>query len=167
MMTNLFFILQIFWMLLTFFGMRRRLLFHRGECVDYEEEEEEVVSSTLSENITTNDENSRRRRRRVNKKSGRWFGNSRSGGNYALLLTLLTHTVASFMTLYHRQSNGCYIVLPSLFGIVLMTAYLFYIGCGRIYMPHTITTGTSTTTTVVPSISSATARVEGYQPHSE
>jgi Aph-1 protein len=174
--TNLFTILQIFWMLFTFFGMRRRLLFHRGQCADYEEPG--VTPEVMNEEEDDDDDRRRHRRTRSNSKSGRWLGNSRTGGNYALLFVLLTHSAAALVTLFNRQTNGCYIVLPSLFGIVLFTAYLFYMGCGRIYMPPkstTTTTGSTTitttaTTTVPPASSSssvATTRVEGYQSHVE
>ena len=152
--TNLFFVLQIFWMLLTFFGMRRRLLFHRGQCAEYDTVEEEPMHD---ENETEEDRRQRRRRHR-NSRSGRWFGNSRTGGNYALLLVLLTHSAASFITMFHRHANGCYIVLPSLLGMVLLTAYLFYMGCGRIYMPTTATT----TSALLPLPSSAASRGEAY-----
>lgn len=174
--TNLFTILQIFWMLFTFFGMRRRLLFHRGQCADYEEPG--VTPEVVNEEDEDDDDRRSHRRARSNSKSGRWLGNSRTGGNYALLFVLLTHSAAALVTLFNRQTNGCYIVLPSLFGIVLFTAYLFYMGCGRIYMPpkSTTTTGSTTitsslvaTTTTVPPTSSSvsTTRVEGYQSHVE
>ena len=156
--TNLFFVLQIFWMLLTFFGMRRRLLFHRGQCAEYDTVEEEPMHD---ENETEEDRRQRRRRHR-NSRSGRWFGNSRSGGNYALLLVLLTHSAASFITMFHRHANGCYIVLPSLLGMVLLTAYLFYMGCGRIYMPTT-----TTTSALLPLPSSAASRGEAYSSRAE
>ena len=134
MVTQLFTILQIFWMLFTFFGMRRRLLFHRGGGGgggDNNDAEE------TPEMVSVDDENDHRTNRRNHRTSGRWLGNRRSGGNYALLLVLLTHTAAAGVTLFHRRTNGCTIVLPTLLGIVLLTAYLFYSSCGRIYLPTT------------------------------
>ena len=142
MVTQLFTMLQIFWMLFTFFGMRRRLLFHRGGGGDNNDAEEtpEMVS------VDDENENDHRTNRRNHRTSGRWLGNRRSGGNYALLLVLLTHTAAAGVTLFHRRTNGCTIVLPTLLGIVLLTAYLFYSSCGRIYLPTT-TMMMSTSTT--------------------
>jgi Aph-1 protein len=106
LLTNLVSILQVFWMLLTFFGMRRRVLFHRGE-------------HAMSE---------RPSRRAL-------WSDSRTGGNYALLYTLLSHLFVAGITLFNRQPNGCRITLPVVGGMVLVTAYVFFIGCARIYMP--------------------------------
>jgi hypothetical protein len=150
-MTHLYSILQIFWMLFTFFGMRRRLLYHRGQCAEtnHEEGEDEDNADEMRNRQEDEDDHRRsRRHRQSNHKSGRWLGNSRTGGNYALLFVLVTQSVTAFITLFHRQTNGCMIVLPSLLGMVFITAYLFYMGCGRIYMPPPTTT---TTTSTVPS----------------
>ena len=111
-LTNLFSLLQVFWMLLTFFGMRRRLLFHRGQNAD---------------SAAAHGAPSRRR-------AALW-SNSRTGGNYALLYTLLSHLCVALVTLVNRRPYGCRIVLPTVSAMVLVTAYVFFIGCGRIYMP--------------------------------
>lgn len=118
-LTNFFSILQVFWMLLTFFGMRRRLVFHRGQSADYN-------NNTNSDNVT----GAAAPRRR-----GNWLGNSRNGGNWALMWTLLTHLAAALLTLSNGYDKGCRIALPAVGGTVLVTAYLFWAGCGRIYMP--------------------------------
>jgi ABC-type multidrug transport system fused ATPase/permease subunit len=102
-----FFILDIFWMLFTFFGMRRRLIFHRGDHADADE---------------------------VNAVGG-WLGNSRMGGNYALLLTLMTHLVASIITTADYFKHGCYIAIPAIIAMVVFMAFWFWAGIGRIYMP--------------------------------
>jgi hypothetical protein len=99
-------ILDIFWMLFTFFGMRRRLMFHRGGRA-----ENEVLMV------------------------GSWFGNSRMGGNYALMLCLLTHIGAATFTSADFFNNGCAVSIPGVVSIVLLTAYMFWAGAGRIYMP--------------------------------
>lgn len=99
-------ILDIFWMLFTFFGMRRRLMYHRGEHAP-----NEVLSV------------------------GSWLGNSRNGGNISLLLCLGTHLAASLVTMGNYFNYGCRVAIPSLFVVVLVTAYLFWAGVGRIYMP--------------------------------
>jgi hypothetical protein len=108
--TNLFSILQVFWMLLTFFGMRRRLLFHRGQSAG-----DEMAG--------------------VGRCSGSWLGNSRNGGNCALLWTLISHVTAAMVTSANTQTNGCRIAIPGVGATLLVTAYLFWAGCGRIYMP--------------------------------
>lgn len=101
-----FFVLDIFWMLFTFFGMRRRLLFHRGESDD-----ETPV------------------------RLGGWFGNTRHGGNLALLLCLSSHLLASLMTVANYFNYGCAVSLPLVGAVLLFTAYMFWAGIGRIYMP--------------------------------
>jgi len=113
-LANFFFVLQVFWMLLTFFGMRRRQLYHRGQS------DESTDAGVVS---------------------GFW-GNSRHGGNWALLTTLLTHFTASLLTLTNALHNGCVISVPAVGGVVLVTAYLFWAGCGRNYMPPATATET-------------------------
>ena len=99
-------IMDIFWMLLTFFGMRRRLLYHRGR------EFEDNVQGF-----------------------GAYMGNSRSGGNWALLFVLMSHLGSSLITTTASIDKGCYVALPALAGATLLTAYTFWAGTGRIYMP--------------------------------
>lgn len=109
----LFSILDIFWMLFTFFGMRRRLMYHRGQQNPYE-------SSPVS---------------------GGWLGNSRTGGNLALLYSLLSHFLAATITTLDFFKYGCSGSLSALGVLVLLTSYFFWAGCGRIFMPpaHAIT----------------------------
>jgi hypothetical protein len=99
-------ILQVFWMLFTFFGVRRRMMFTRGQ------HREDGTS-----------------------RAGAWLGDSRNGGNFALLIVLITHATASFLTAFDSHPQGCRVTLPAVGGVVLVTAYLFWGGCGRIYMP--------------------------------
>jgi hypothetical protein len=100
-----FFILDLFWMFFTFFGLRRRVLFHRGEGSD----EHSSVGSLL--------------------------GNSRKGGNLALLWVLVTHMVAAVLTTADYFRHGCYVSVPAVGAVVLFTAYVFWAGAGRIYLP--------------------------------
>ena len=109
-------ILDIFWMLLTFFGMRRRLMYHRGERAP------DTVTGV-----------------------GSYLGNSRNGGNVALLLCLATHCMASIFTLTNLFSYGCTLSLPLVGAVVILTAYLFWAGVGRIYMPPMMMNGTTLT----------------------
>jgi hypothetical protein len=101
-----FFVLDMFWMLFTFFGMRRRLKFHRGEG-------------------STDDLSG----------PGTWMGNSRMGGNMALLWVLITHFGAAVLTTADFFKNGCYVSVPAVGAVVLFTAYIYWAGLGRIYMP--------------------------------
>jgi ABC-type multidrug transport system fused ATPase/permease subunit len=104
----IFSVLDIFWMLFTFFGMRRRLIFHRGEL------------SAAHDNRST----------------GGMLGNNRTGGNLALLFCLVSHFVTSVFTTADYFRGGCIVSLPCVGGIVLIVAYVFWAGCGRIYLPN-------------------------------
>ncbi len=66
---------------------------------------------------------------------GSLLGNSRNGGNCALLLCLGTHFLASLVTLANYVSGGCAVSAPVVIGTLLFTAYAFWAGVGRIYMP--------------------------------
>lgn len=101
-------VLDMFWMLFTFFGMRRRLMFHRGEL------------SSVHDNRTT----------------GGYLGNNRTGGNLALLFCLVSHFIASVLTTADYFKGGCIVSLPSIGGVVLVVAYVFWAGAGRIYLPN-------------------------------
>lgn len=107
----LFFFLDILWMLFTFFGMRRRLIFPRGGG-------------------TLRDMGPNRRRR-----FGTYFGNTRSGGNAALLCVLVSHFLAAGATTFNSFENGCAFSLSILPAVTLGVAYLFWAGVSLIYLP--------------------------------
>mmetsp|Transcript_4980 Transcript_4980/g.12390 ORF Transcript_4980/g.12390 Transcript_4980/m.12390 type:complete len:329 (+) Transcript_4980:94-1080(+) len=104
-------ILDVFWMLMTFFGMRRRRMYHRGERPP-----PHVV-------------------REYEGKAGAYLGNTREGGNLALLSVLATHFVTSIFTTADFFNSGCVVSLPATGAMVLVVAYWFYAGMGKIYMP--------------------------------
>ena len=106
----IFFGLDIVWMFFTFFGMRRRLIFPRG-------------GGTLS------DLNFWRRN------FGSYFGNTRSGGNFALLWVIIGHFVAAALTTLNSFEYGCTLSLPSLAAVFVVTAYAFWSGVSKIYLP--------------------------------
>jgi hypothetical protein len=103
-------VLDVFWMLLTFFGMRRRLIFPRGGG-------------------TLNEINPWRRR------FGHYFGNTRTGGNMALLTVLIGHFSAAGFTTFNQFQYGCAFSLSFVPAVVLVTAYLFWSGVSKIYVP--------------------------------
>jgi Aph-1 protein len=102
-------ILDIFWMLLTFFGMRRRAIYHRGQA----SADREIYRGMI----------------------GAYLGDSRNGGNYALLLVLVTHLATALCTTTGYFDRGCVVSIPAVLSMVFVTAYIFWAGCGRIYMP--------------------------------
>ena len=108
--TFCFFFLDIFWMLFTFFGMRRRVLFPRGGGA-------------------LNDINP------LSRPFGSYFGNTRMGGNNALLICLITHTIAAGFTTLNVFEFGCVFSLSLLPVCTIVVAYLFWCGISKIYMP--------------------------------
>ena len=107
-------ILDIFFMLFTFFGMRRRLMFHRGE---------RPPPHLLVEN-----------------RPGAWMGNTREGGNMALMSVLVAHTVAAIFTTADYFKHGCMVSLPASCVVVIAVAYWFWAGVALIYMPPSSST---------------------------
>lgn len=103
-LANLHSILQVFWMLCTFFGMRRRLVFARGEEI-------ETTATT-----------------------GSWMSNTRAGGNTALLFTFGSQSVAACLSLVNGTRHGCLISIPATVGLVLTSAFMFWAGCGRHFL---------------------------------
>jgi hypothetical protein len=108
--TFCFFFLDIFWMLFTFFGIRRRLLFPRG-------------GGSLAD-INP-----------LSRPFGHYFGNTRVGGNQALITVLLTHTLAAGFTTFNVFQYGCVFSLTTLPALTLIVAYIFWGGVSKIYMP--------------------------------
>ncbi|KAG7368789.1 Aph-1 domain containing protein [Nitzschia inconspicua] len=108
--TFCFFFLDIFWMLFTFFGMRRRLIFPRG-------------GGSLAD-INP-----------LSRPFGHYFGNTRSGGNQALITVLLTHAMAAGFTTFNVFQYGCVFSLTTLPALTLATAYIFWSAVSKIYMP--------------------------------
>lgn len=108
--TFCFFFLDIFWMLFTFFGMRRRVLFPRGGGA-----------------LTDINPLSRR--------FGSYLGNTRMGGNNALMLCLITHACASGFTTFNAFQYGCVFSLTTIPLLTLIVAYVFWSGVSEIYLP--------------------------------
>lgn len=112
-MACFFSILDVFWMLLTFFGMRRRLLFHRSETAPGMLVEETEIARAASQRLS----------------------NSRGAGNYALLFCLVSHIAASLATTANLFTNGCVASLPLLGIVTLLTAFTYMARVHRIYLP--------------------------------
>mmetsp|Transcript_56638 Transcript_56638/g.63417 ORF Transcript_56638/g.63417 Transcript_56638/m.63417 type:complete len:361 (-) Transcript_56638:35-1117(-) len=108
--TFCFFFLDLFWMLFTFFGMRRRLLFPRG-------------GGSLAD-INP-----------LSRRFGHYFGNTRMGGNQALLVVLITHTAAAGFTTFNDFQYGCVFSMTTIPALTVIVAYLFWSGVSKIYLP--------------------------------
>ena len=97
-------------MLFTFFGVRRRVIFPRGGG-------------------NLNDLNPRHRQ------FGSYFGNTRMGGNMALVTVLVSHFFAAGFTTFNLYNYGCNFSLPLLTVTAGSVCYLFYSGVSKIYRP--------------------------------
>lgn len=107
----MFFFLDMFWMLFTFYGMRRRLIFPRGGG-------------------TLHDMGPNRRR-----SFGGYYGNTRTGGNSALLTVLLSHFAAGGFTTFNLFQYGCVFSMTLVPAVLVVVAYLYWSGVSRIYNP--------------------------------
>lgn len=106
-----FFFLDVFWMLFTFYGTRRRLIFPRG-------------GGALGD-IGPN------RRRSF----GGYYGNTRSGGNSALITVLISHFAAAGFTTFNLFQYGCTFSMSLVPVVLLVVAYLYWSGVSKIYNP--------------------------------
>lgn len=129
----LFFFLDLFWMLFTFYGMRRRLIFPRGGG-------------------TLNDMGPNRRRN-----FGGYYGNTRSGGNSALLTVLLSHFAAAGFTTFNLFQYGCAFSMSLVPAVLVVVAYLYWSGVSKIYNPLP----NSTVRLTLPASFSYGSRAEG------
>jgi hypothetical protein len=66
---------------------------------------------------------------------GAYFGNTRTGGNLALLTVLISHAAAAGFTTFNSFRYGCVFSLSLLPAVLLVVAYLFWSGIGRVYSP--------------------------------
>ena len=106
----IFFFLDIIWMLFTFYGVRRRLIFPRG-------------GGTLQDIDASG------------RSFGGYFGNTRAGGNQALLVVLITHTLAAGITTFNYFKHGCIFSLSLLPVVLAGAAFLFWSGVSKIFIP--------------------------------
>ena len=105
-----FFFLDLAWMLFTFFGVRRRVIFPRGGG-------------------SLNDLNPRHRQ------YGSFFGNTRMGGNMSLLTVLVSRFFAAGFTTFNVYNYGCNFSLPLLAATTICVCALFMSGVSKIYRP--------------------------------
>jgi len=105
-------ILDVVWMLLTFYAVRRRNIPHFS------------TGGSSSPPYSNGGFCSRFE-----------ISNDVKGAKIALVVVLLSHFAASFVTALHHVKNGCAVSLPLLSGIVLLTVLFFVCGVKRNYLP--------------------------------
>eukprot|EP00429_Kryptoperidinium_foliaceum_P006539 CAMPEP_0176012436 /NCGR_PEP_ID=MMETSP0120_2-20121206/5796_1 /TAXON_ID=160619 /ORGANISM="Kryptoperidinium foliaceum, Strain CCMP 1326" /LENGTH=299 /DNA_ID=CAMNT_0017345325 /DNA_START=119 /DNA_END=1015 /DNA_ORIENTATION=- len=105
-----FFFLDLFWMLFTFFGMRRRLIFPRG--------------GGMLRDMGNN-----------GRYFGGYYGNTRSGGNSALLTVIISHFAAAGFTTFNLFQYGCVFSMSLVPVVLVVVAYLYWSGISKIYNP--------------------------------
>ena len=101
--------LDILWMLMTFYGMRRYKVFN--------------AAGAAGADINAGAES---------------FSSGAMGGKSALILVLVTHFAAAFATVPNQTMavNGCVVSLPSLAIVTIVTAGIFWCFCKPSFLPE-------------------------------
>ena len=105
----LFSILDVMWMMLCFFGMRRRMMSSSLTQTDMSASRAEgSIFQALISGLTC-----------------QGFNDTSSGGSAAILFVGITHLLASLVLAPNGSENGCKISLPCLAGVVVYVGVLF------------------------------------------
>lgn len=123
LMAFMFGILDIVWMLFTFYGMRRYKEFKERNGVGRR-------GSSSSRNEPVNGRGST---------DFDWsFQINQLGGKMALAIMVATHFAAAFATLPNQTFalNGCVVALPSLAFVTIVTCFIFWFYCKKNYLPQ-------------------------------
>jgi len=151
-MAYMFGILDVFWMLFTFYGMRRR-----RDAGTFESDGglQPLSSSSSSAGAAAGvgaSSNSRGPPGRagstvsfaddamggssgIGNLAPYQLGNDKRGGNVGLILVLLSHCAAALSTVPNSTDNGCVVALPCLAVVLLVTALVFKVTCSGHYLP--------------------------------
>lgn len=121
-------ILDIIWVLMTFYGMRRIQL-HKSH--------EQLQSHLQSRNVNGNDNGNGNAHFNANVQRD---GTIKIEGKAVLVLVVVTHFAAAFATVPNQTMalNGCVVALPSLALVTLVTIALFVIFCKKDYLPKVV-----------------------------
>jgi Aph-1 protein. len=112
-------ILDLVWMPLTFYGMRR-------------------LKDSLSRRSRSNVFGSSSRNEDIRQMQDWVYQKDKLGGKAALALVLFTHFAAAFATLPNQVMpvNGCVLALPLLGFITILTGFAFWYFCKNNYLPR-------------------------------
>lgn len=133
-MANVFSVLDVFWMLFCFYGMRRRrdagAFESEGGLVNAPPRRAGSAVS-FSQDVTGGGSGGGPSRPTAPYQ----LSNNKSGGNMALILVLLSHCAASLATVPNAYDNGCVVALPCLAGVLVLTGLAFWVACSGHYLP--------------------------------
>jgi len=122
-------ILDMVWMLMTFYGMRR-IRDYRNFQAQRQRANNFNNSMSRNENVNANaDANA----------DELWSVTSdKIGGKAALALVVVTHFAAAFATVPNQTMplNGCVVALPSLAFVTIVTVAVFWFLCKKSYLPQ-------------------------------
>lgn len=145
--SHLFSLLDIVWMMWTFYGMRRR-----RDGGTFESEGGLLPTPGTSEhgaaaggggpssirNSTVSFSGDIDIAGGSSSSSGAVYhlANNKRGGNAALILVLVSHCAAALSTVPNAYENGCMVALPCLAGVAVLTGLTFWLSCAGHYLPN-------------------------------
>ena len=139
----LFSLLDILWMMWTFYGMRRRrdggTFESEGGLLPTPGTSEHNGSGAASmRNSTVSFSGDIDIAGGGGSSSGAVYhlANNKRGGNGALILVLVSHCAAALSTVPNAYENGCVVALPCLAGVAVVTGLVFYLSCAGHYLPN-------------------------------
>ena len=142
--SHLFSLLDIVWMMWTFYGMRRR-----RDGGTFESEGGLLPTPGTSEHGAGTGGGATSIRNSTVSFSGDidiaggsssgavyHLANNKRGGNGALILVLVSHCAAALSTVHNAYENGCMVALPCLAGVAVLTGLAFWLSCAGHYLPN-------------------------------
>lgn len=131
-------IMDIIWVLMTFYGMRRIQLSKTNVIgnTSYISSGDTNVNRNNNANVNSPTSYSRNEQQASNEQL--WtVQRDNTGGKAILVLVVLTHFAAAFATIPNQTMalNGCVVALPSLAFVAMVTVAVFFIFCKKNYLP--------------------------------
>ena len=141
--SHLFSLLDIVWMMWTFYGMRRRrdggTFESEGGLLPTPGTSEHGAGGPSIRNPTVSfsgDIDIAGAGSGSNSGSVYHLANNKRGGNGALILVLVSHCAAALSTVPNAYENGCMVALPCLAGVAVVTGLTFWLSCAGHYLPN-------------------------------
>ena len=140
--SHLFSLLDIVWMMWTFYGMRRRrdggTFESEGGLLPTPGTSEHGAGGPSIRNSTVSFSGDIDIAGAGSSSSGAVYhlANNKRGGNGALVLVLVSHCAAALSTVPNAYENGCMVALPCLAGVAVLTGLVFWLSCAGHYLPN-------------------------------